>query len=455
MRTLHDLRPVKKKIEPRVSSDFWQERKLPRKSNLTTQIAAALVVVMISLFFGIGAGFIIDRFKTPLALFFLLHNGKFLVLFQNNAEQRPTGGFMGSFAKVEMQNFKIKKYFFETNVHKKDAKFIQKYKIAAPRPFQKVWPNSQMALASSNYHPDFPNAARDILWYYNQEYDDEADAVIALNASSFSELLKYIGEIQFKDENVTLTSDNFIPQLVYLVERKYFENPQNKLRNEPKTILKNLVPQIVSRLKKLDRKTLLYLLEKNLLQKQIVFYFQNPYKQSLAASLGWSGEIKKSNGDYLYISNANLGGAKSSLNVKQNIDLEIKQSQSKVISDLEITRQHQGDGEFPDGDNRNYTRVLLPKGTKLLKAEISTTDFTKEVEISEISGKTVLGFWFTVKVGETKTVKISYQLPFEPQVPYQILVQKQPGEENTNLSISFNDQNIYQGKLERDLEIEY
>lgn len=452
MPTLYDIRPIKKRVSIKPSlppPDFWQ---ISHKKRRNFWWGILLVVPLI---LGLYFGFLINKHKTPLSLFLLLRTGRFLVLFQNNAEQRPSGGFIGSFAVVELKNFKIQKYYFETNVHKKDEKFMEKYKIKPPSPYQKVWPDRTMSLANSNFSPDFPTSARDVLWYYNQEYGDFADAVIALNASSFAELLKYTGEIKIPEEELTLNSKNFISKLVYQVERKYFEDPQNRLLNEPKTILKKMIPRILGKMKGLDKKIIFYLAEKNLSEKQAVFYFQNPYKQMLAQNLGWTGQIKESNDDYLYLNNANLGGAKSSLNIKTSIKLDVKQSQKEINSKLEITRTHTGDGNFPDGDNRNYIRILVPKGSKLTTTKLDEKDILKDVEVSEISNKTSFGFWFTVPISKSKTAVLRYKLPNSPKIPYQLLVQKQPGEENTDLDALFNNQRIFSGKLNSDLLIKY
>src|SRR3990167_3413080 len=58
--------------------------------------------------------------KPALYLYSFKKDGRYLILLQNNAELRGGGGFLGSFAVVEIATNSVKKYYFESNIYKKD-----------------------------------------------------------------------------------------------------------------------------------------------------------------------------------------------------------------------------------------------------------------------------------------------------------------------------------------------
>lgn len=426
----------------------------PKKRHLWGWIWRILISLFL-IFFAFGLLFWYDLLGEKMALIrlFLGLNGKYLVLFQNNTELRPGGGFIGSFAEIEFKNGLIKDYSFETNIYKKDKKFVTQTCIPSPAPAQKIWPGGCLNMANSNWSPDFQESAEQVAWFYKQEGGNRVDGVIALDTTLFTDILRLIGPIQMPKYNLTVTADNFVKETQYYVEKAYFYDPQNKEENEPKTILKDMMPIVLERLKnpKLTC-AILTILKNNLKAKHLLFSFKDPDLMRVAQKYNWGGEVKQTSSDYLYINNANLGGMKSSLNVKQNILLKVKvQDDGNILNTLSITRLHQGTGAWPDGINQNYTRVLLPKGSVLVsKQGIDTVDFYEELD------KTIFGFWTTVAPQESKTFQISYLLPFKIGPKYNLLIQKQPGAlaDQFNFILEGTSRWRWEGKIDKDKIIE-
>ena len=380
-------------------------------------------------------------------------NGKYLILFQNNTELRPGGGFVGSFAEAEIKNGLIKNYAFESNIYKRDKKFSAQTCLPLPAPAQKLWPEGCFAMKDSNWSPDFQESAEQVAWFYKQEGGNRIDGVIALDTSLFTDILRLIGPIEIPKYNLTITPDNFVNETQYYVEKAYFENPENKKINEPKTILKEMMPIVLERLKNPKRaRALLSILAENLKEKHLLFSFKDPNLMKIVQRYNWGGEIKKTNSDYLYINNANLAGMKSSLNVKEEVILKSKVLNQKDIENtLIFTRQHQGDGQWPDAKNQNYTRVIIPKGSVLIdKKNIEKVDFQTEGD------KTIFGFWSTVDVRESKTFVLTYRLPLQKTNNHSLLVQKQPGSLPIHLVYYFQDSATWkwEGDIDEDKIIE-
>ena len=448
----HPPEPAKLIIPPKALSEANRQPTVKVKRRKRLWFLSIFLILIIVFLTSFWRGLLGE--KMALIRLFLGLNGKYLVLFQNNTELRPGGGFIGSFAEVEVKNGLIKNWYFETNVHKRDKKFLaQKCIPLAPKIPNPVWPNGCMIMASSNWSPDFQESAEQVAWFYKQEGGNRVDGVIALDTTLFTDILRLIGPIQMPKYNLTITADNFVKETQYYVEKAYFEDPQNKAENEPKTILKDMMPIVLERLKnpKLTC-TILTILKNNLREKHLLFSFKDSGLMKITRKYNWGGEVKQTSGDYLYINNANLGGMKSSLNVKQNILLKVKvQDDGSILNTLSITRLHQGTGAWPDGTNQNYTRVLLPKGSALVsKQGIDAVDFYEELD------KTIFGFWTTVAPQESKAFQISYLLPFKIGPKYNLLIQKQPGAlaDQLNFILEGTSRWRWEGKIDKDKIIE-
>lgn len=370
----------------------------------------------------------------------LIKDGRYLVLFSNNAEIRGAGGFLGSFAFLEIKGKKIKKIFFETNVYQKDRSYEAKSQTLLPEFFQDEWQGIKTSFVNSNWSADFREAmAKSTLPIYEEIWPDKVDGVVAIQASLVLEALKLTGPIRFKDDNLTVTSENFLKEIQYRVETGYFEDPNNVIINQPKTILADFLPLFWQKLISLPKRELYAFAQKMLQEKNLVFYFKDETRQKRVEKKNWGGRVRET-GDknYLYINNSNISGKKSSLNVKEEVELKVN-AENKAV--LKIKRQHTGNGQWPDGDNKNYTRVYAPKGSELLKGE---------ARVYEEFGKTVFGFWSTVPAGQTKEFILEYQLPAKVKGS-ELFWQKQIGSRETLLNYSFANQSIFESVLNQDV----
>jgi hypothetical protein len=174
--------------------------------------------------------------------------------------------------------------------------------------------------------------------------------------------------------------------------------------------------------------------------------------QKIARELGLSGETKSASMDYLSINNANLNGGKSSLNVDQTITYTINKGEKKLMADLAVHRKC-SDG-WPDILNRNYTRVVVPLGSRLIGAYLNDEDITGSINTEQENSKTVFGTWFSVAPGESKTLRLFYELPFEKTAltDYNLICQKQPGTLPDSLEINVDGKQIHQGIFDKTIE---
>lgn len=389
----------------------------------------------------------------------LFQNGKYLVLFQNNAEMRPTGGFIGSFAIIEFSNYKIKNINFNTNIYKLDQVFTSEHFITPPEPLKTI-SGGKWSLRDSNFAVSYPEAAQKIQWFYEEESGEKIDGVIAINASVIQNILKITGPIAMPKYDTTITANNFYRELANKIEKEYFLDPTNVEINEPKSILKEMMPEILNKAMDFSKIQLGQLLYKEIERKQILFYSKDSGIEKAILGENWGGEVQFTSGDYLYINNANIAeeiagdivGGKSSLNVKEEIAYKILEKDNLLIANLKLTRSHAGTYTWPDGVNRNFSRVLVPDGTVLKDAQLNGRDFLPQVQTAKEAGKAVFSFWTQTSPGTSNIVNLTYALPISSK-NYSLLVQKQPGNLGDNLTVNFEGKLLFDGILDTDKEV--
>ncbi|MBI3335137.1 MAG: DUF4012 domain-containing protein [Candidatus Portnoybacteria bacterium] len=380
----------------------------------------------------------------------------YLVLFQNNSEIRPTGGFIGSYAllKLDEGKIEIKKIEGIFNVSGQ-----QEINVVPPKPLQKV--STSWQLHDANWFFDFPASAKALTWLYEKSGGPTVDGVIAVTPELVQTLFSLTGPIDLPSFGLTLDEKNFMDMLQYEVEVKYKERGLS----DPKEILAHLAPLLIEKLSSLPAETLFDTLFGSFEKKEILLYFSTPQEEAFVNYQNWGGAVKPAGADYLAVVNTNINGFKTDRVVTQKVFYETAMREDgSVIDTVTITRAHTGGNTPYDWYNRvnaDYLRVYVPKGSQLLEVRGHTLEFTspridyqkagykeyaplKEAEektvideetgtrIGEENGKTVFGNWTYVSPGETVRVSYRYLLPFKlgrsgPYKSHTLTVQKQPG----------------------------
>jgi len=419
---------------------------------------------------------------------------RYLLVFQNNTEMRASGGFIGSFALVDMAGGKIKN-IEAPGGGSYDTEGGLRELVAAPEPLHLV--NPLWHFWDANWWPDWPTSAEKLMWFYERSGGPTVDGIISFTPTILEKLLAITGPIDMTDDyGVTLTADNFWLTTQAIVEKK--TNPDGA--NKPKKIIGDLLDKIIkdlpSDLNKDKLIKLLVLAQESLEEKHILFYFIDEELQKEIEERGWDGRIKEASKDYLLVVNTNIAGGKSDKRIKEKINLvsEIMPNGS-IINTLKIERSHEGVKNEPFAGVRNvdWLRVYVPSGSELLEAQgfsqpdkiyfeepeeswskdplvyrEETTAKVHEasgVKIYDESGKTVFANWSMVDPGKTATIYLKYKLPFSLEeeekvsgfigkikellnpgqkelMPYTLFAQKQAGslgsEINTSLKLPDN-----------------
>ncbi|MFA5131033.1 MAG: DUF4012 domain-containing protein [Patescibacteria group bacterium] len=395
---------------------------------------------------------------------------RYLLVFQNNSEMRATGGFIGSYALVDVRDGKIRNLEVPGG-GSYDMEAGMNVRVAAPKPLWLV--NPLWHFWDANWWPNWPTTAKNLMWFYEKSDGPTVDGVIGVTPTVVEKLLAITGPIDLtKEYGLTIDADNFWETVQKIVEQKNLasSNPSSvagvpasstpvlsslpikqdleiNADNKPKKIIGDLMAKIMETLpKKLNSENLvkiLALFEESLSEKQVLFYFSDPALEAEVASRNWAGEIKNTDRDYLAVINTNIAGQKSDRMMAEKIEQTSEvAADGSIINTLKITRTHTGvKNEVMTGvRNVDWLRVYVPGGSELLSAdgfrapdakyltekpdpswtENPLLDKENRALIDESSGtkvyaeddKTVFANWLMVDPGESAVVTLKYRLPF-------------------------------------------
>ena len=420
---------------------------------------------------------------------------RYLVLFQNSTEMRPTGGFPGSYAVITFERGKLKDYKVD-DIYNIDGQI--KELIIPPKQLQHITPT--WAMRDANWFIDFPTSAKKVMSFYKKESGLAVDGVITISPDVFTRILEVIGSIEMPAYKLTITAENFLATVQKEVEYDRRNDAQ------PKQILVDMAPIVLERLHSADHEKWLEVfnaLVQGMERKDVLMYFRDVKLQNFAVEKGFAGEVKQTDSDYLMVTATNVKGSKTDAVTDTVLKVGTTISNGEIKHKLTIGRTHNG-GTSPYGfynkQNPAFMRVLVPRGSKLTSingqsitayAPIVQYDdhFVQDSDLVQFertftignqpgvwtyeeAGKTGFAFWMVVNPGATRIVELEYTVPSSVvESDYTFYMQKQPGlkvrsfhfevEEPTGVSITSSKPNLnhigdvytYSGKLETDVPI--
>lgn len=371
----------------------------------------------------------------------------YLVLFQEPAIPRPTGGFIGAYAILSFNEGKIE--FSGNNIFALEEIFLEK--IIPPDPLQSI--SDKWFFHDSNWFFDYPSSGQKILNFYsNTGSSPLLDGVILVNSSILNDLLEVIGSIRVDNYDSIIDQSNF---------HSFFKSQMQEMAKPApireqqeffpvffqalKTKLRKASPEVFSQIPNV--------LLNGFIKKEIQIYVINDKLEYFFDSLNWTGRIEESKDDYLGVV-FNLFNQNFSEDVREKT-IKLKTefiSNGQIINTLIIDVS-----SFINKSQETYLKIYLPKGIIIEKTEngylknnkdissyykklgykedydLSLIEKTKirnnnlGIEIYEEGGKTVVGTWAKLS---TKPFKLVYKLSSDwtDFSSWELKVQKQSGQ---------------------------
>ncbi len=388
---------------------------------------------------------------------------RYLVLFQNNHEIRATGGFIGSYMILELNDGRIEK--METkDVYQSDGQ-LSTY-VEAPAGIDQV--ADRLYMRDANYDPDFPAAAQELMWFLEESRGPSVDTVIAIDQTVVESLLDLLPPVRFPSVPFQIRSDNFNDLMSFYTEAKLSDSIT------PKQLLFDFIPVFKDQLKGFADFQAFFSMAQNLFDAGHVQAYSKDIKvQDFFTQMGIDGSLAQLNGstDYLSVISTSVGGNKSDAYINANYEHQtLIDKNGRIENQLTIQKTHTwGEEELSkfeslidrygtgalnreslmfimgEGPNKDYMRVYVPRGSELLSAEGIDLG---EVRYFEEENYSIFAFNYPlVEPGSTEQITLSYELPFrlglKPADHYRFIAQKQAGLENIQLKKSLNlDENL-------------
>ncbi len=370
----------------------------------------------------------------------------YMVLFQNDAELRPTGGFMTAYAFLRVTKGKIEP-LSSFDIYDLDARFNKK--VPAPEAIKKYLNETYLNLRNSNMSPDY-KVSMDLFYKYYRDIPGfpKPDAIVAIDTRFPVEVLKIIGPIgvggwgNFGPQNDPACD---CPQVVYALEQ-IADRPVAGFKVGRKAVLGSLMHSMMANAmgspKHLWPKLINVFMD-SIKQKHVLFYFLEDKTQKVAEDFNAAGRIHPYAFDYLHINDANFGGAKSDMYIIREVEQEIQVSGGAVTKTVSLSYNNPRKGSncnleagqlCLNGVYRDYVRLLVPKGSKL----ISVVGSEVKEQVSEDLDKTVFEAFFTMRPQSQSKIVFKYELPPLDLGTYKLLIQKQPGLPNVRHTITLN-----------------
>lgn len=384
----------------------------------------------------------------------------YLLLFQNDGEIRPTGGFLTAYAYIKVHEGKITP-LESRDIYHLDARFNKN--VEAPPAIQKFLDEYTWHLRNMNLSPDFKTSMDTFMGYFRDVPGTrEVDGVIAIDTQIPVRLLEVLGPVGvggWGEFSADIDERCDCPQVVYALEN-IATRQVGYIREDRKAVLGPLMHSILANAmgspKHLWPKLLNVGLE-SIQEKHLLFYFFDESSQDSAESFQAAGRIRTFDGDYLHINDANFGGAKSNLFVEQSVEQEITNSNGQVEKTVTINynNPHPSSNCDPEAPGlclnavlHQWVRLYVPQGAQLIEVIGSETAAAE----SEDLGKTVFESSFTLRPQSSSKLVFKYKLPGEYPQTLPLMIQKQPGKPNIKHQIIYNG-SVYEEEVAGDLKI--
>ncbi|NCN87511.1 MAG: DUF4012 domain-containing protein [Candidatus Pacebacteria bacterium] len=360
----------------------------------------------------------------------------YAIVFQNNQELRPTGGFVQSIALITVDQGMLVDFQVYSS-YELDKQLGGA--VVPPDDIIRLLGENKWYLRDSNWDPDFTKSAQQMSWFIEQEVNKQIDGVIGINLFVLENILKEMGPLELDEYNEIITDKNIYERAEFHSEIKLVDS--SEVEDYQTNLLKYLIRDLM--IKGQENPTgLLSSLAKSIEEKQMTVYMKN---QDLAQSfslLGWSGELVKPQCpnqlsalecqvDALIINEANIGINKANYHTtrKDSHVIDIKEDQAKHTRVIKLDNTAFSNA-WPKGGYKAYFRMYLPEDLLSLSIKIDgETIDENNYKIIKENNLNLVGILVETPIKTEKIVEINYVMPIEMPLPFSYVFfnQKQPG----------------------------
>jgi hypothetical protein len=382
---------------------------------------------------------------------------KYLMIFQNDGELRPSGGFWTAYSTLTISKGKVTPGN-ASNIYDLDDKLNSK--VVAPRLIKSYHINvPYLTLRDSNLSPDFPTDAQIFLEQYTKAMGskDKFDAVVAIDTQILVDLVKVLGKLDTRVGTFTANPDkrcDGCPQIIY--ELQWMSGrPRDYIEKNRKDFMNPLMSALLANVMGAEKNKMASIVQtffKNVNEKHVMAYFPDQEMQKIGNLANITGKIVDTDKsvDYLHLNDANFASAKSNIFITQKIKHEITIKNGIATHKISVTYTNPTAGSncnLEKGDlclnastYRDLFRFYTPTGSKLIKM---TGSEVETVQYEELNKQVFEGFYgnkFGLNPKSNIKTSIEYTSGATIGSTYSLLLQKQPGTKAIEYDLTINGQ---------------
>lgn len=367
----------------------------------------------------------------------------YLVLFENNMELRPTGGFIGSYGLLTFDDGRLSDFAI-SDVYSADGQLNGH--VEPPAPISQYLGEANWWLRDSNWDPDFPTSAKRAEWFLDKEMDKQVDGVISIDLSPIKNFLQVSGPIYLSDYDLDITANNLYERVQSEVQEDFFAGTHKKASFL--TALSRSILDKTGGLSYSQTASVLRLAYENLEQRHVQVFLHDADFQGAMGVLGWDGSVFTPicdggcYSDLVGIVEANVGVNKSNYFVTRSVDIDVKINQGKIDRTLTLTLKNSASTSLgPSGRYKSYVRLLIPEDStdvKIIKSFGQNSEILMP-EITNSKGRKEIGTIIEILGGETKQLIFYWSGRFDkPISQYGLYFRKQAGIDGHPISITID-----------------
>jgi hypothetical protein len=359
----------------------------------------------------------------------------YLIMFQNTEELRATGGFMGSFASLQVQDGQLQTVNVQ-DIYTPDGQF--KGFVTPPVGVETYLSSGNgLRLPDANWWPDFPSSAAKILPFMGMGQNQAIDGVIAINLELVEHILQVTGPIYLPDYQTTVSADNFAT--VARADRdEFFPGSIAKVQflshflNQLKLKLATLSPD--------QQQELISVFTSALTTKDIQLYSNLPAVQDIFKYYGLTGEVVyPPSAFYIMSVESNVGINKANRSILRSYEVQLDETSSQLkityTNNNPLTPLATDPSEVPQHAAAhlhyvNYQRLLLLPETEVEAITFNDQPLATwdEEIITTSNGQHLKQVGFLLEVPEQTQRTLSISITHPPLSTFQHLtIQKQSG----------------------------
>lgn len=358
----------------------------------------------------------------------------YLVVAQDPADIRPTGGFLGSWGVLTMAQGQVTSLVYQGYPQWENVRDPQRDWPRQTAPMQRYMGYCCMAMQDANWYPDFLTTADALELFAAADQPAPLAGVIAFDPALVQALLRVSGPVDLPAQHVTVTAANLV-DLANLYEGRG-PTPPPPGQNIGKQFLTLVAQALAARLSHDPHLNLVALgsaILPLLNDKHVLLSFNAPEAASLVAGLGWDGAVTSPAGDYLLFDDTSMSDNKIDGSISRRLDDTVKlaaNGSAAVTARLSISNQfpYPVDRGARTTDFRDFVRVYLPAGA----AAVHVAGVDDVWPLGTESGHVVASGYVVIPRGATRVITVTYQAPGAVVAApggagYALHVQVQPG----------------------------